>query len=85
MISLILHAEILNPTRPLLRIQPNLTVSIFLDHPVYKADYSKFKKANSKDYEALARIKICCEGVLSISRIDWISFFGQYNFFPPFL
>ena len=34
MISLILHAEILNPIRPLLRIQPNLAVSIFLDHPV---------------------------------------------------
>ena len=36
MISLILHSEILNPIRPLLRIQPNLTGSIFLDHPVYR-------------------------------------------------
>ena len=34
MISLILHVEILSPIRPLLRIQPNLAVSIFLDQPV---------------------------------------------------
>ena len=52
---------------------------------IYKADYLKFQKANSKDYEALARIKICFEGALSISRIDWIRFFGQNNFFPPSL
>ena len=36
MICLISNAEILNPIRPLLRIQPNLTVSIFLDHPVHE-------------------------------------------------
>ena len=47
-ISLILHAEILNPIRPLLRIQPNLTVSIFLDHPVGTLKtISKFKQQYS--------------------------------------
>ena len=34
MISLILHSEIVRQIRPLLQIQPSLTVSIFLDPPV---------------------------------------------------
>ena len=37
MIGLILHTKNLRLIRPLLQIQPSLTVSIYLDHPVLKS------------------------------------------------
>ena len=52
MISLVLHTEILRPIRPLLQIQPSLTVSIFLDPPV------GYKKNNIKGVQKGAHRKL---------------------------